>query len=140
MYLLFMLFMKRAKTARATAFHYVPLAGRAFRYLIHQAPSMAAKVAPEEESLQPQTTIRKYKVPDTDHKTGKIPLALYKLCTQPVSVAIVKPKDYFVASNELVVFSLAICWSITAAYDYKQFWGAPAHAGARACTRAQQAG
>ena len=101
---------------------------------------MAAKVAPEEESLQPQTTIRKFKVPDIDHKTGKIPLALYKLCTQPVSVAIVKPKDYFVASNELVVFSLAICWSITAAYDYKQFWGAPAHAGDRACTRAQQAG
>lgn len=90
---------------------------------------MTAKVAPDEASLQPQPVssrsgTRKYTVPETDHKTGKIPLALYKLCTQPVSVAIVKPKDYFVASNELMVLSLILCWLITAAYDYKQFWGA----------------
>ena len=28
---------------------------------------------------------------------------------------IVNPKDYFVASNELVVIALVVCWAITAA-------------------------
>lgn len=39
---------------------------------------------------------------------------------------IVNPKDYFVASNELVVIALVVCWVITAAVDFDQAWGCPA--------------
>ena len=39
---------------------------------------------------------------------------------------IVNPKDYFVASNELVVIALVVCWAITAAVDIDKAWSHPA--------------
>jgi hypothetical protein len=47
-------------------------------------------------------------------------------CFPQVSAVIVNPKDYFVASNELVVIALVVCWVITAAVDFDQAWGRPA--------------
>jgi len=47
--------------------------------------------------------------------------ALWDLWRQPADYAIIKPKDYFSASNELVAISLAVCWIITAIYDRNQF-------------------
>ena len=53
-------------------------------------------------------------------------LKLWKLGTQPIAVTIVKPKDYFSASNELTVFALVVCWIITLAYDWRLAWDHPA--------------
>ena len=84
---------------------------------------------PEQEGLREQISTssapgRKFKVNDLD--SIRIPLAVFKLARQPVSAVIVKPKDYFVASNELVVIALVVCWAITAAVDFNQAWRHPA--------------
>jgi len=47
--------------------------------------------------------------------------ALWDLWWQPADYAIIKPKDYFSASNELVAVRLAVCWIITTIYDRNQF-------------------
>ena len=84
---------------------------------------------PEQEGLREQISTssapgRKFKVNDLD--SIRIPLTVLKLARQPVSAVIVKPKDYFVASNELVVIALVVCWAITAAVDFNQAWRHPA--------------
>jgi len=54
------------------------------------------------------------------------PLVLWKLCTQPVTVCVVAPKDYFAASNELTAIALVVCWTITMAVDWRKAWDHPA--------------
>lgn len=53
-------------------------------------------------------------------------LALLQLLTQPLDNAIVTPKRYFKASNELVVLTLLVTWTVTLAYDYRLAWDHPA--------------
>ena len=54
------------------------------------------------------------------------PLALWALLRTPADSAVILPKRYFAASNELVVLTLLVCWCITLAYDYKLVWDHPA--------------
>ena len=43
--------------------------------------------------------------------------SLLKLLAAPINSAVVRPKKYFQASNELVMLTLIICWSITLLYN-----------------------
>jgi hypothetical protein len=81
---------------------------------------MARVVPAAEAGSTPTKLIVKVTAKHTVH------FALYKLATQPVASSVVRPKDYFAASNELTCMSLAICWTVTLAYDYKLVWNHPA--------------
>ena len=43
--------------------------------------------------------------------------SLLQLMSEPVNSAIVYPKNYYKASNELTVLSLIICWTITLTFN-----------------------
>lgn len=89
----------------------------------------SAKITPAEEAPladEPRTIkIFRYKVQEAGHGCLKW-FCLYALATAPAAEAVVRPKDYFSASNELTVLSLIMCWTITLAVDYKQAWNHPA--------------
>lgn len=51
---------------------------------------------------------------------------LLQLLTTPIDSAIIVPKRYFKASNELVFLTLIVTWIITLSYDYKLAWNHPA--------------
>jgi hypothetical protein len=52
--------------------------------------------------------------------------SLLKLLNQPVNVSIVEPKQYFRASNELVVFTLVVSWSISLTFNPSAVFNHPA--------------
>jgi len=53
-------------------------------------------------------------------------LALYCLLTAPADGAVVFPKRYFSASNELVVLTLVVCWIMTMIFDRRKAIDHPA--------------
>ena len=53
-------------------------------------------------------------------------LELVNLLLQPAECPILVPKRYFDASNELMVLTLLVTWSITLAYDWRLAWDHPA--------------
>lgn len=51
---------------------------------------------------------------------------LYQIATSPAASSIIRPKQYFSASNELNVLTLVVCWTITLFYDHLQVVDHPA--------------
>jgi len=52
--------------------------------------------------------------------------SLLQLLTTPLGSAVIVPKRYFQASNELVVITLVVCWVVTLCYDADRVWNHPA--------------
>ena len=46
--------------------------------------------------------------------------SLLKLASLPIDSSVVSPKQYFKASNELVVVNLLVCWTITLVFRPEQ--------------------
>jgi len=73
-----------------------------------QNEEQAIKRAAEQQPLARQKTVRLFKAsPIVEYSS------LLKLLVSPINSAVVRPKAYFQASNELIVYTLIICWLIT---------------------------
>jgi hypothetical protein len=81
---------------------------------VHVHATQAAEAVSAERSRGVSRTKRAFKVtPVTEWSS------LGQLLTAPIDSAVIVPKRYFKASNELIVLTLVVCWIVTLMYDPK---------------------
>jgi len=85
-------------------------------------PASDEPLTAKDEPLTTTKVIRRFKVLASAPKF----FCLYKICVAPIASAVVLPKIYFAASNELVLLTLIVCWTITLIYDHHQALDHPA--------------